>query len=296
MTALKLTIRDNLLQLIEQNRKFKQAVLHDSHFPAWVMEGASGSIASRKKAADLTTTLTYIPAQNRQKTLKCLGIIGISQHTYKIGLTLNEKKDHFKKAMQHYREAYGKSFSMTSLSSKDIRESLLGNLKLQHLHFVQTYRHLKLFPEAPQRIGFSWAASHTGAVRLSAKKAIHHLQSKFTLSQGLKADIELIESLPDTTEVIIKRSLIPHLRANLTWGEAIESKTKHDSTLKTLFPAQINVPLPIFICMNKGESLPDFNKIRPLDPSSKQERLQRKDATLKKLSSRAGSMIYVEQT
>lgn len=293
--AVKLVVRDTLLDLVEANRAFKLAVLKDAILPAWIMNGVD-HLYDREKAAEISALLTYKEEQNRQETTKCTGIIGISTSTLQAGIDLNQKKDAFKKAMSEYRALFGHSFSMTGLSSKEIRETLLGNLKLQHLHFVQSYRHIKLFSTPPKRVGFSWAASHTGAVRLTTVKAIDHLRSKFTQSKGLLADIQILEGLPEHTEIVIKRPLTSHLRANLTWPEEIEAILKQENTLKLQHPAQINTPLPLFICMKNSDDMPDFNKIRPLDKEAKQERLQRRDARLRKLSSRSGSVIYIPET
>ncbi len=290
-TTEKLVIRDTLLALLEANAAFKSSVLNDEPLPAWIINNPDHAHA-RKTGTEITTRLTYDEGQNRQETSKCPGIIAISEQTLQKGLLLNEKKDAFKTAMINYRAAFGHSFSMTKLSSQEIRHTLLGNMKLQHLHFVQTYRHVKLFSTAPLRIGFSWAATHTGSVKLTADKAIEYLKAKFTQSQGLKNDISILEGLPQHMEIIIRRPLSPHLRANLTWSEKIENLRKQNVIYKKMYPGQINTPLPVFICLNKANTLPDFNKIKAFDKAAKQERLLRKDTRLKKLSNRASSFIY----
>lgn len=287
----KLAIRDALLALLQINLAFKTSLLNDKNLPAWIMDDFS-HFQAREKGAEITARLTYDEAQNRQETIKCPGIIAISEQTLHKGQQLNEKKDTFKQAMINYRSAFGHSFAMTKLSSKEIRQTLLGNLKLQHLHFVQVYRHIKLFPTAPLRVGFSWAATHTGAVKFPAHKAIEYLKSKFTQSKGLQNDISILERLPEHTDIIIRRPLSPHLRANLTWSEKIENLRSQNSLDKKMYPAQINTPLPLFICLNTDNAFPDFNKIKPFDKASKQDRLSRKDTRLKKLSTRAGSFIY----
>ena len=161
-------------------------------------------------------------------------------------------------------------------TSDELRENLLGGLKIQHIHFVQSYRQLKLFETPPKRIGFSWAAHHSGSVRLSAEEAIDHLRKKYLASSAIQKDIEILQQMPDSEPVIIKRLLAPHLRANLTWHSDIEALRKTDSAFKKQYPGQINTPLPVFVQLDKGVPLPEFNRIRPFDPSAKQERLNPK--------------------
>ena len=287
----KLAIRDTLLDLIEANNAFKASSLSDSALPAWIM-GGTDSLSDREKGIKTATQLTYTKEQNRQETLKCPGIIAVSPNTVILGNELNRAKENFKQAMNSYRSLFGESFSMTSLGSKEIRETLLGSLKLQHLHFVQSYRRIKLFPTPPERIGFSWAATHTGTVKMTAAKAVNHLRSKFTHGGNLLKDIQTLEGLPGDTRVVIKRHLSSHLRANLTWSEEIEQLGDFNKESKKEYPAQINAPIPLFICLNPGQQMPEFNKIRQLDTTNRQARLRRKDACLKKLSQRSGSIIY----
>ena len=290
----KLAIRDTLLDLIEANNNFKAASLSDSALPAWVMDSID-NLSDRERGIRTATQLTYTKEQNRQETLKCPGIIAVSSNTILLGNRLNKAKENFKQAMNSYRSLFGESFSMTSLGSKEIRETLLGHLKLQHLHFVQSYRRIRLFPTVPERIGFSWAATHTGTVKMTAEKAIDHLRSKFTHGGNLQKDIQTLEGLPGDTQIVIKRHLSSHLRANLTWSDEIEQLRDLNKESKKEYPAQINAPTPLFICLNPEQPMPEFNKIRQLDTTNRQARLRRKDACLKKLSQRSGSVIYTSE-
>ena len=294
-TAARIQIRDTLVNLIDIRNRFREALLEDHQLPAWIHQEDDHKDDARRLAASTSLRLTYNPEQQAQATDKLIGLVGISAQTLDLGEQLNLSKQAFKAAMQEYRKLFGISFEMTELSSKELRESLLGNMNIQHLHFVQCYRQLKLFQTAPKRVGFSWAAGTHGSVRLTAKKAIDHLRNKFTPSLGLAEDIRLLEQLPDSAEVVIRRPLAPHLRANLTWPDEIKEKRKLDSEARKQWPGQINTPLPLFIRLEPGESLPEFNRIRPWTPEMKQERLKRSDTRLTPLSNRPGSLLFRPQ-
>ncbi len=280
--------------LIDHARLFHDAVTNDRDLPAWVMaQEHQTSVHAREQAAHAASCLTYQDDQQPQQTLKLTGLIGISDNTLELGQLFNQSKADFKAAMLHYRHLFGESIKMTDFSSKELRDGLLGHLKIQHLHFVQCYRQVKLFEEAPARVGFSWASGTHGTVRLTAEKAIQHLIDKFTPSQVIANDIKQLEQMSKDTVVVIKRPLSPHLRANLSWPDRIEALKKHDKTLRTQYPGQINTPLPLFILLSPGKPLPEFNAIKPWVAGMKQDRLQRRDTCLEKLSDHPGSFLYI---
>ncbi|MTI12838.1 hypothetical protein [Sansalvadorimonas verongulae] len=291
--AARAQIRETLISLIQARDTFKSALLADHQLPAWVYQDSSQPTDPRTLAAQTSLKLTYDPDQPGQETLKLTGLIGISATTLALGEALNESKTDFKEAIQNFRRCFGKGFDMTELSSKDLRESVLGNLHIQHIHFVQSYRQLKLFPVAPRRVGFSWASATHGSVRMDATKAIAYLHSNFTSSLGIAEDITHLEKLSPSAPVVIRRPLAPHLRANLTWPDAIQDQRKLIKENRKRWPGQINTPLPLFIQLEKGAPLPEFNKIRPWDPAMRQERLQRSDTRLVPLSNRPGSMVFI---
>ncbi|MDD7805115.1 MAG: hypothetical protein PUP46_06065 [Endozoicomonas sp. (ex Botrylloides leachii)] len=295
-TAAKIAVRDSLVALVEANNNFKQAVLSDNSLPAWVMkEGLTehfSSYTDRELAIDTTTRLTYLPEQSKQETTRLPGLIGISSDTLQLGHILNNSRMAFKQAMSNYRRLFGDSIEAIEQASEELRESLLGGLKIQHIHFVQSYRQLKLFAKPPKRIGFSWAASHSGSVRLKAIEAIDHLRKKYLASDAIGSDIQVLEQMPENEIVIIKRDLVAHLRANLTWPKTIQALRLTKPEAKKNYPGQINAPLPLFLQLEHGESLPEFNPIRPFDPQAKQARLQRSDARLEKITENPHSRIY----
>ena len=289
-------VRDRLIQLAEINQAFRDAVEADRDLPVWVMpetnEERSESYDARFVAARTCTRLTYIDQQNKQETARMTGLVGVSEATIGKGLELNIARTEFKKAMTAFRKLFGDNVEATEQASESVRDSVLGGLQVKHLHFVQCYRQLKLFPVAPKRVGFSWAASHSGTVRLTAREAIDHFRKKYMPSAAINQDIELLQCMPDNEVVVIKRILAPHLRANITWYDDIKALRMTDQVLKKQYPAQINSPLPVFIQLEKGQPLPEFNRIRPFDPAAKQERLQRSDACLVKISENPFSRIY----
>ncbi|WP_263078950.1 DNA replication terminus site-binding protein [Endozoicomonas sp. Mp262] len=295
-TAAKLAVRDTLVKLVEANQTFKKAVLADSHLPAWVMRDETSDSDTQKTdrelAAETTTRLTYQPNQSKQETARLPGLIGISPETYQCGLRLNTSRVEFKQAMGEYRKLFGDSIEAIEQTSEELREGILGGLKIHHIHFVQSYRQLKLFAKPPRRVGFSWAASHSGTVRLSAPEAIDHLRKKYLASGAIGSDIQVLEQMPEDQIVVIKRILAPHLRANLTWSKTITALRLKEPENKKRYPGQINTPLPLFLTLAPGEPLPEFNRIRPFDPLAKQERLQRSDARLVKISDNPHSRIY----
>ncbi len=291
-TAATLSVRDNLIKLVDVNHQFQEAVLTDHTLPAWVMKEPDEVKTDRALAAETSCQLTYIQQQNRQETARLPGIVGISSTTLHAGQQLNMARDDFKKAMSDYRKLFGDSIAAIEEASEELRDGLLGGLKIQHIHFVQSYRQLKLFEAAPKRIGFSWAAHHSGSVRLSASDAIEHLRKKYLASSAIQKDIDVLIKMPASEPVIIKRLLAPHLRANLTWHKDIEALRKLDKESKKEYPGQINAPLPVFVKLEKGEPLPEFNRIRPFDPAAKQDRLTRSDTKLIRISDNPHSRIY----
>ena len=291
-TAATLAVRDSLIELVAVNRQFRESVLSDHTLPAWVMKEMDETESDRELAAETSCQLTYSQQQNRQETSRLPGIIGISEATLQTGQQLNLARSHFKTTMSDYRKLFGDSVAAIEEASEELRDGLLGGLKIQHIHFVQSYRQLKLFETAPKRIGFSWAAHHSGSVRLSAADAIDHLKNKYLASNAIQKDIDVLAQMPAAEPVIIKRVLAPHLRANLTWQKEIEALRKLDKDMKKQYPGQINVPLPVFVKLEKGAPLPEFNRIRPFDPSAKQERLTRSDARLVRISDNPHSRIY----
>ena len=294
--AAKIAVRDALVKLVKSNHKFEEAVIADKGLPAWVMkEGLSdnsGLQTERYIAAKTATRLTYQPKQNKQETKKLPGIIGISKSTLELGLALNQARNLFKTSMKEYRLLFGDSIETIEQTSEELRYGLLGGLKIQHIHFVQSYRQLKLFPRPPKKVGFSWASNHSGTVRLKATEAINHLKNKYLASGAIVCDIRELEQMPAEEVIIIKRILTPHLRANLSWPKEIIEMYKNNPECKKQFPGQINTPLPIFLKLEPGEPLPEFNHIRPFDPLTKQERLQRSDTKLMKINDTPHSRIY----
>ena len=295
-TAARNAVRDSLIALVEINQVFRESVEADRELPVWIMPEAdeqySESFDARFVAAHTSTRLTYIDQQNKQETARQTGLVGVSAQTLDKGFELNDSRTAFKKAMSAYRKLFGDNIEAIEEASESLRDTLLGGLQIKHLHFVQCYRQLKLFPVAPKRVGFSWAASHSGTVRLTAKEAIDHFQKKYMASAAINQDIELLQQMPDEEIVVIKRILAPHLRANITWHNDVKALRMTDPVLKKQYPAQINSPLPVFIQLEKGQPLPEFNRIRPFDPAAKQERLQRSDACLVKISENPFSRIY----
>ncbi len=290
-TAARLAVRDSLIQLVDINRQFADAVKKDHLLPAWVMK-ASEDDNDRQLAASVSTRLTYVDEQNKQETARLPGIVGVSSATAVIGHQLNTARDEFKQAMSAFRKLFGDSIGVIEQTSDDLREGLLGGLRIQHLHFVQCYRQLKIFDQAPQRVGFSWAASHSGSVRLTAEEAIEHFQNKYLASTAISQDIEILRTMPGDEVVVIKRVLAPHLRANITWPKDIKALRQKNPELKKQYPAQINTPLPVFVQLEKGQPLPEFTRIKPFDPNHRQERLQRNDARLVKINDNPHSRIY----
>lgn len=292
-TAAKMAVRDSLITLVDINRQFRDALLGNKHLPAWVMkENAESDFDDRDQAAQVCTRLTYTSEQNKQETVRLPGIIGICKRTMNIGQQLNRAKDEFKEAMGQYRKLFGDSIAAIEETSDQLRDSVLGGLQIQHIHFVQSYRQLKLFDQTPKRIGFSWASHHSGTVRLSSEEAIEHLRKKYMASAAIKRDITLLEQLPASEIVVIKRLLAPHLRANLTWPKEIEALRKSNPDHKKYYPGQINTPIPVFVQLEKGQPLPDFNQIQPFDPTTRPERLQRSDTRLVRISKNPLSRIY----
>lgn len=291
-TAARMAVRDSLIELVDINRQFRENVAKDQSLPAWVMKEEDDQRDDRTLAAEVSTRLTYIDSQNKQETARLPGVVGISEHTYLTGQRLNSAREAFKQAMSDYRKLFGDSIETIEETSDELRDSLLGGLKIQHIHFVQSYRQLKLFETPPKRIGFSWAAHHSGTVRLTAPEAIEHLQKKYMASAAIQQDIQILEQMPSSEPVVIKRLLAPHLRANLTWHKDIEALRKLDKELRKEYPGQINTPLPVFVQLEKGQPLPEHNHIRPFDPNAKQERLPRSDARLVRISENPHSRIY----
>ena len=295
-TAARNAVRDSLVELVEINRSFREAIEADRELPVWIMpetdDPAPESYDARFVAAHTSTRLTYIDQQNRQETARMTGLVGVSAATIAQGAELNDARTAFKTAMSAYRRFFGDNVEAIEEASESLRDTVLGGLQIKHLHFVQCYRQLKLFPVAPKRVGFSWAASHSGTVRLTAREAIDHFQKKYMASAAIDQDIELLQRMPDDEVVVIKRILAPHLRANITWHNEIKALRITDPALKKQYPAQINSPLPVFVQLEKGQPLPEFNRIRPFNPSAKQDRLQRSDACLVKISENPFSRIY----
>ena len=285
-TATRIQIRDFLIALIEARGQFRASLLADQNLPLWIMarppEQADqpDNSSARREVADICLSLTYAHDQPGQETRKLAGLVGISATTMAHGEHLNRCKQQFKESIQLYRQLFGTGFEMTDLSSRELRETILGKMQIQHIHFVQCYRQLKLFAIAPKRVGFSWAAGTHGSVRLKVAKAIEHLRSNFTLGRGVLEDIRLLETLPFDSEVVIKRPLVPHLRANLTWPDPIKALRKTDQEQRKQWPGQVNAPLPLFIQMGTGDPLPEYNRIQPWTPDGKQERLTRCDRQL----------------
>lgn len=291
-TAARIAVRDALLHLVERNRSFREAVEADHGLPVWIMEHDADSGSPRSLAANIATRLTYIEEQNKQETARLTGLVGVSESTLKLGEELNSCRDQFKVAIANFRKLFGDSIEAIEQASDDLRDGLLGGLQVKHLHFVQCYRQLKLFSEPPRRVGFSWAASHSGTVRLTAEEAIAHFRKKYIASVAVNEDIGLLEKMSAHEVVVIKRILSPHLRANITWPKEIQALRTTDAALKKHYPAQINSPLPLFIQLQPGEPLPEFNRIGPYNPAARQERLQRSDACLVKLNDNPHSRIY----
>lgn len=290
-TAARLAVRDSLIQLVDINQQFSASVQQDDTLPAWVMKDASKQ-DDRQLAATVSTRLTYVDQQNKQETARLPGIVGVSPATLTLGYQLNLARDDFKMSMSAFRKLFGDSIDVIEQTSDDLREGLLGGLNIQHLHFIQCYRQLKLFSQAPRRIGFSWAASHSGTVRLTAEEAVEHFQTKYLASAAITQDIQLLQSMPRKEIIVIKRILAPHLRANVTWSKEVKALRETDNSLKKQFPAQINTPLPIFVQLEKGQPLPEFTRIKPFDSNARQERLQRSDAKLVKINDNPHSRIY----
>ena len=288
--AARIAVRDSLVRLVEMNHLFCQGVQADHGLPIWIM-GAE-KFDERLQAATVSTRLTYVEEQNKQETARLTGLVGISEQTFALGKALNDSREQFKSAIAQFRELFGDDIAAIEQASDDLRDGLLGGLQIKHLHFVQCYRQLKLFLEPPKRVGFSWAVSHSGTVRLTAQKAIDHLQKKFLASVAVTEDINLLKKMSADEIVVIRRELAPHLRANITWTKEIRALREADSEQKKKYPAQINSPLPLFIQLIEGQPLPEFNRIKPFDPYSKQERLTRSDACLVKLNNNPHSRIY----
>ena len=283
------------------NQQFRERVEADRSLPVWTMNetthARSKDYDDRFVAASTSTRLTYIDQQNKQETARLTGLVGVSANTLQTGMMLNQSRMAFKTAMSAYRKLYGDNIEAIEQTSEVLRDTLLGGLQIQHLHFVQCYRQLKLFPTAPRRVGFSWAASHSGTVRLTASEAVEHFQRKYMASVAINQDIDLLRQMPPDEVIVIKRILAPHLRANITWHKDIQALRLSDGDLKDTdfkkkYPAQINSPLPVFVQLEQGQPLPEFNRIKPFDPAAKQERLQRSDARLVKISENRYSRIY----
>ncbi|MET4694333.1 DNA replication terminus site-binding protein [Endozoicomonas lisbonensis] len=293
-TAARMAVRDTLIELVDINRQFREAVLNDHDLPAWVMQEDDTDALNddRTLAASVTTRLTYRSEQNKQETARLPGVIGISARSLAQGQQLNQAKDRFKAAMGEYRKLYGDDIAAIEETSDQLRDGVLGGLQIQHIHFVQSYRQLKLFQQPPRRISFSWAANHSGTVRLTSAEAIEHLRKKYMASAAIERDITLLEQLPGSEIVVIKRLLAPHLRANLKWSDTIEAQRQMNPESKKQFPGQINTPIPVFVQLEKGQPLPDFKPIKPFDSMTRQERLQRSDARLVRISDNPVSRIY----
>ncbi len=236
-TAARIAVRDTLIALVEQNRLFREAVQADQQLPIWIMSIDDKNDNHRLLAAQTATRLTYVEAQNKQETARLTGLVGVSPLTMQLGAKLNHAREQFKNTMADFRQLFGDDIEAIEQASEDLRDGLLGGLQVKHLHFVQCYRQLKLFAQAPQRVGFSWAACHSGTVRLTASEAISHFRKKYLASVAINDDIVLLEQMPADEVVVIRRVLAPHLRANITWPKEIKVLRQADPEAKKQYPA-----------------------------------------------------------
>ena len=148
-TAARIAVRDALIQLVDINCQFREAVQQDAALPAWVMKEDSEE-DDRVLAALVSTRLTYVDEQNKQETARLPGIIGISKETCQLGHQLNETRHHFKQTMSDFRKLFGDSIDAIEQTSESLREGLLGGMNVHHLHFVQCYRCLLYTSPSPR--------------------------------------------------------------------------------------------------------------------------------------------------
>ncbi|WP_422452242.1 hypothetical protein [Endozoicomonas sp. ALC066] len=214
-------------------------------------------------------------------TTKLYGVCAISTETGLAGNRLLNAKADFKRAMTDYRKLFGSNnIKNIAVTSSELRDGLFGGLKIQDINFVQCYRQPKLLIRTPKKIGFTWASASHGVVSLTVSGAVEHLQSKYLHSQAIIDDIEALHMMRKSEKVAVKRTLSPHLRANIFWPDDVKEELQTDQTLKSQFMGMLNTPLPIFIIMQEPGLLPEIKHPRSV---SKKPVVRKADSKLKSI-------------
>lgn len=271
--TLGIDLLESFEQLVTQLSQFADHLQADQDLPLWISltdQELASYTTMRQKAVLLFRTLWYEDGQDGRETLTCPGIVGASPSTVEAALRLNNSKDRFKAAVLALKQL-NKTQTTALLSdlhrrNEEVARAMrrMGNARL---NLKQAYRHVPLLPQRPIKIGFTWSKQGRTIQRTTVAEARRLLERR-SATQQTQAELQRLQTIPETEILARVRSTSPHLRANVVY------QNPDDGLERRL----VQAPLPILIPLAAGEPLPEFVPIPP-EPTG-QVRLKRSDVRI----------------
>lgn len=261
--------------LVAQLDLFCAAVRQDAALSAWTSRTEielAEDVDMRLKAIQVYRSLWYEDdQQDGRETLTCPGIIGSSSRTIAAARACNVAKDNFKAAILALKalSRFEVKAAMTDLHRRcEPVAAAMRRMGVARLNLKQAYRHIPLLERCPLKIGFTWSKQGRVIQRTSVAVARRLLEQRVETPQ-VRLDMQRLAGVDDNELLARVRSVCPHLRANIVFGDSAE-----DGISRRLMQA----PLPIVLPLSYGDPLPEFVSVG-LDPPVR-SRLRRADVRI----------------
>ena len=194
----------------------------------------------------------YKDDQDGRETRSFHGVVNATLDISDQVILVNQCKDDFRAAIQAYRQQQGSAGSQlirelqkSLIQTTEIDRSLWGYSQLSRLHLKQTYRHIPVLPERPEKIGFSWYMNGKSIKKVSHKDALELLYELGDSKPHIRQQIELLAKEPRATQLVQIQNLAPIMRANIRYQAHRQA---------------MNCSLPLFIpAQTSTQQLPTIN-------------------------------------
>lgn len=262
-TALRIQLERAMRQMEGALERLLQSVYTDRELAAWAWRVPAAE--ARRRMALVIGQIEYEDGQAPNEAVTLPGLLGASADTLMLAQELNQAKDHLRYALK---SMDGRKVAVRDARTGKSMDEPLSAVALRamgraRLHRLQAWRHLVVFEQRPERLGFTWA--HTRKVsRLLPAQAGERLR-KLGDGPHIQAQLRRLAQIPPDEALAEVLDASTHVRANVVWRQQGQiTRRQVRVALPLLYPARRGEPLPVFSGLPE-ERGPDPDRLRRMD-------------------------------
>jgi hypothetical protein len=195
---------------------------------------------AREAAAAMLRSLRSLEDQDAATVRRLPGLIAASAETMALVVQVNEKKYEFEKAVAKIAEG------------RQVRRRQMLRV-VKRINLMQCYRAIKILPERPAAVSFSWARSSGASQPMTVKKAIARVTAarlnppmdiadEKRWNSTVDITLERLARLPEDEVVAFRETVAPHPRANIFPVEG--EKIMRNLSLPMFYPQVEDAEIP----------------------------------------------------